>query len=623
MKGKSMNMNKLHITIWSFVIMILFVLICVLINQQSNSKIQTVPFTSMSYLEDKGSTLTIDTIHGFSNDFLPSRRNHLKKGQSRSTFWIRISVDEFPKNSKQICLAITNPTVKKIVLYYPDQNGFEALHSGWYYADSKQDVGYIYPVFSFTNNFTPGQYLYLQCTSPFTQNYNIEFFHSEDFANIKLKQIFLFGIFFGLLLFIIVDNLIKYFALRDTIHLYYVLYIFSMFIYQGVLLGIFKLILGDIAQVLTANTVAVGEIMMFAVLMFTRVFLNTKVNFHKLDIIPKTLMVLCLLGSGLTVIGFKYEASVLSAPVTFSASLFILFIAIISVRKKISFSEYFLVGWSFIVIGVFLFMARVWGLIPNNDMTLSSLLFSTSIESIVFSTAISRRIQLLDKERKTAYLMQRIAEERSLYNESAFLRSQIKPHFLYNALNVIATLCHIDPNQAERTILNLSKYLRYSFDFRNLLKYIPISEELKFINAYVEIEQMRFKDKLNIEYHIDDITGLMVPPMIIEPLVENAIRHGIRKTNNSGNITLTIKDYGDEFFIEVADNGQGMTSEKIRKVFSEESEPEKGIGLANIQKRLKLLYNTELIIQSVENEGTKISMILPKKKGDTHESNHC
>lgn len=203
-------------------------------------------------------------------------------------------------------------------------------------------------------------------------------------------------------------------------------------------------------------------------------------------------------------------------------------------------------------------------------------------------------------------------KKESISSESAFLRAQIKPHFLFNALNVIAVLCRVDPEKARELILDLSSYMRHSFDLRNLEKYIPFEEELDFIKAYVRIEEARFKDRLNMVYEIDDTQGLRLPPLLLQPLVENAIRHGIRKSKTGRIVTLRVKNLREHYLIEVEDDGDGMTPKQTEMVLRKQNTG--GVGLYNIQKRLEMLYGTQLSIKSNPSAGTKVTMLLPKRK---------
>ena len=204
------------------------------------------------------------------------------------------------------------------------------------------------------------------------------------------------------------------------------------------------------------------------------------------------------------------------------------------------------------------------------------------------------------------------AEQTSISNESAFLHAQIKPHFLFNTLNIISVLCRMDPEKARELILDLSSYMRHSFDFKNLEKYVSFEEELEFIQAYVRIEQARFKGGLDVIYDIDNTEGLKLPPLLLQPLVENAVRHGVRKSVTGSTVILRVRNLDDHYLIEVEDDGAGMPPEKLEEIFQMQGTD--GVGLANIQKRLGILYGTKLSIESQLGLGTKITMTLPKRK---------
>jgi PAS domain S-box-containing protein len=220
----------------------------------------------------------------------------------------------------------------------------------------------------------------------------------------------------------------------------------------------------------------------------------------------------------------------------------------------------------------------------------------------------------IKKDKENAVLLYESAEKTSLSNESAFLQAQIKPHFLFNALNVIAVLCRVDPEKARALILDLSDYMRHSFDFNNLETYISFEEELEFVKAYVRIEQARFKDRFNMVYEIEDTEGLRLPPLLLQPLVENAIRHGIRKKETGRTVVLRVKNMEDNFLIEIEDDGAGMAPGHLETILQRKGKG--GVGLANIQKRLKMMYDTQLFIESRQGIGTKVAIVLPGRKGD-------
>lgn len=200
---------------------------------------------------------------------------------------------------------------------------------------------------------------------------------------------------------------------------------------------------------------------------------------------------------------------------------------------------------------------------------------------------------------------------RALELEMAFLQAQIKPHFLFNVLNTIAALCDIDSAEAGELIIELSKYLRGSFDFSNLESFIPLEKELTHVESYLKLEKARFGDKLNIVYAVEKMTNIKIPPLILQPIVENSVKHGIAGKNQGGTIKISIYSEGKGTVISVWDNGKGIPKEKIDGLFTSNRE-EKSVGLYNINMRLKRLYGKGIEIESIEGVETRTKIFIPK-----------
>jgi signal transduction histidine kinase len=190
--------------------------------------------------------------------------------------------------------------------------------------------------------------------------------------------------------------------------------------------------------------------------------------------------------------------------------------------------------------------------------------------------------------------------------EIDFLRSQIKPHFLYNALNSIAELCVVEPQQAEELTIQLSKYLRSSFDFEHLDYLSTIKDELELVQAYVSIEKARFGARLQVEYEVDADLHIRIPQLVLQPLVENAIRHGLMSNLHGGKVVIAIKQRNAVVSFVVEDNGCGMNESKRSSLLLPGRE-KKGVGLWNISQRIMLLYGRGVDIQSAEGQGTRVS----------------
>lgn len=222
-------------------------------------------------------------------------------------------------------------------------------------------------------------------------------------------------------------------------------------------------------------------------------------------------------------------------------------------------------------------------------------------------------------------------EEEARRNEVAFLQAQIKPHFLFNSMSSVISLCYTDGNRAGRILADLMNYLKRSFDIDNKSDYITIDSEIKLIQTFIAIEKERFGNKIEVNYKIDpDALPLHIIPLVIEPLVENAIRHGLMKNKRGGIVTLTIIKQTNGILVSVEDNGKGMSDEQIRSI-KDKDESDKGlligngIGLSNIDSRLKGFYGEELHFET-GSTGTKVYFTVPfieSEAGIDEESGAC
>lgn len=187
------------------------------------------------------------------------------------------------------------------------------------------------------------------------------------------------------------------------------------------------------------------------------------------------------------------------------------------------------------------------------------------------------------------------------------LQAQINPHFLFNALNTITSFVRIDPNKARELIINLSTYLRYNLEIGD--KPVDIYKEIEQVKAYIEVEKARFGDKLNIIYDIDDNLDIKIPSLIIQPIVENSVKHGILKGDKKGTIKIIIKEIEEKRVkVVIEDNGTGIPQEIIDKVYEDNMEENK-IGVSNVNNRLKHIYGRGLNIERL-NKGTKTTFII-------------
>jgi LytS/YehU family sensor histidine kinase len=207
-----------------------------------------------------------------------------------------------------------------------------------------------------------------------------------------------------------------------------------------------------------------------------------------------------------------------------------------------------------------------------------------------------------ERERRAAELEARLTSAKL-----QALRMQINPHFLFNTLNSIAALVYVNPRAADEMLGDLSQLLRRSLDSMEEQE-IPLAQELEFIGAYLSIEQKRFGDRLWVEQSVPgELMKALVPALILQPLVENAIRHGIEPRRVPGMISIEAKQEDKHLHLVVRDNGRGLTSRNSG------TSGRRGIGLANTHARLQGLYgpNQRFNVSGVEPQGCQVDIHLP------------
>ncbi len=194
--------------------------------------------------------------------------------------------------------------------------------------------------------------------------------------------------------------------------------------------------------------------------------------------------------------------------------------------------------------------------------------------------------------------------------EFSALQNKINPHFLFNSLNAISSLIRLRPDEARQLISNLADFLRYNLKRNEEL--IDIQEELTQVRDYVAIEKARFGHKLTVNFDIDDVHP-KVPALLLQPLVENAILHGIQPLKGPGEVNIAVKQQADgAIHISVTDTGTGIDSQVIDSLYNDQV-PSDHIGLMNVHERVKLLYGHGLLIERLE-PGTRVSFTIAQDK---------
>ncbi len=250
----------------------------------------------------------------------------------------------------------------------------------------------------------------------------------------------------------------------------------------------------------------------------------------------------------------------------------------------------------------------LYGLIPVLSIPVQVLwavtpvCLATTVSLVLVYTLIH-----VEQAEREANIEKELAQKELALSESnnSLVLSQIQPHFLYNALTSIYRLCDVKPEAAKEAVSNFSKYLRGNLDSIKQKKMISFADELKHLQAYLSLEKIRYDDDLDIKYDIK-ATEFFIPPLTVQPLVENAVNHGISDLPGGGLVTISTEEKRDYYEIRVSDNGVGFDPETV---------PEDGrshVGIANVQSRLNIMCHGTLDIKSAPGDGTVAIIQIPK-----------
>jgi two-component system, LytTR family, sensor kinase len=226
---------------------------------------------------------------------------------------------------------------------------------------------------------------------------------------------------------------------------------------------------------------------------------------------------------------------------------------------------------------------------------------------------VSGQLELAELDASRTRLME--AEVRAL-------RAQISPHFIYNSLGAIASFVRTDPDRARALLLEFADFTRYSFRAHG--EYTTLAEELRSIERYLLLEQARFGDRLQVTLRVaPEVLPVVVPFLCIQPLVENAVRHGIEgapdKQSGTGHISIVARDLDQECVIEVEDDGVGEDPERVRRALSGDTDLD-SVGLGNVDARLRTTYGDDygLVVETAPGAGTKVVVRVPKFTPGVH-----
>ncbi len=263
-------------------------------------------------------------------------------------------------------------------------------------------------------------------------------------------------------------------------------------------------------------------------------------------------------------------------------------------------------------------LATIAGAPPGPLLTIPNTIASGLTMGVIAPTARNVQAEAIRRRAEAAELARARAELRAM-------RAQINPHFLFNALNTIRYFARTDPETARRLLLDLSEVFQRALRSGD---FVPLEEEIRSTQAYLALEKARLNDRLQVEWEIGEDVPMdhPVPTLLLQPIAENAVIHGVSKRSEGGRVRISVAREADNLVLRVEDDGPGIPPDLLAGLLGAEDREEGGegyraIGLRNVDGRLRVLYGDvyRLRIESEEGRGTRVEMRVPISEEGQHE----
>lgn len=356
-------------------------------------------------------------------------------------------------------------------------------------------------------------------------------------------------------------------------------------------------------ELMTSFVYASTYIIKLCMLMLITARLNLKIRSELLVLIAATFLICAFVPYFLYDYLFVATTYMWLQSVAYIVDIFLVFKMAGAVVNKVKYSALYLIFYSITATAIVIDNFYINGFILI-DLTHLMPIACVCFIGFIVCLYLTEMVENHRKAQKTAELERELSEL-----NTTLMISQIQPHFLYNALNTIKYTIKKDPKVAESSIIKFSNYLRANMDSLTQKEPIPIAKELVHVKNYIDIEQLRFGDRLKIEYDIDEI-DFKLPALTIQPIVENAIKHGVNQKPEGGTVRITVSETSTDYIICVEDDGVGYDVNVVK------NDGRSHVGISNITKRLQSMMSATISTESAVGKGTTVTVKIPKKDED-------
>lgn len=632
--------------------------------------------TSLDILEDKSGTIKLDNLlkNEFSGQFIRSEAEVPKYGYTTSAYWAKFQIQNPGDNLKEMYLEIAYPHLDYIELYLPGlNNNYEKRIAGYKYKFENRYL--FYRNFVFKININPGSSIYyIRIKSSSSVKFPVILQTPEYFSETTNTEYLVLGLYYGILLVMILYNLFVFLTVRDISYLYYIIYIIAFMLFTLSLNGLaFQYIWPNSlwwAKVSTPFFIFLG---IFTIGQFIRTFLDLKKLAPRSDKMVLVMMMICLTGMILSVAADYSMATRLAAVSTITAVFNYFIVGIFSALRGNRSARYFLLAWTLFLVGCTMLGLQYTGYLPSNFITQYSVQFGSAAEVILLSFALGDKINILKEENEAAQLrtieiqknatenLERKVEERTRElnkaNDDLKELDKLKSNFFANISHEIRTPLTLILSPVEsvlqgdydgkidnkffenlqRNAVRLLKLINNLLDFSKIEAgrmnmNIQRIEIVAFIRNYISSVHSAAESKgITMNFvSMSSAVPLLIDIEKLDKIIMNLFSNSLKFTDEGGFITVSVRDDDENCYIDFEDSGIGIPSDKLESVFDRFSQVDAGstrkyegtgIGLALVKEFVELhggriTVRSSFINESPEKHGTIFTVKIPK--GEEH-----
>ncbi|WP_375562554.1 7TM diverse intracellular signaling domain-containing protein [Bernardetia sp. OM2101] len=558
----------------------------------------------ISYFVDSLHHHTIEKIDKVK--FIESPTHFLNFANTNSAIWVRIKL---PISAKNKIIEIANPLIDTLDIYYSRENTFVKKRYGSHLPFDQR--AYNNRMFLFDIN--ESELIYIRFSSQFPLELPIYLTDQKQIDKKQTNSNFFFGIYFGILFALFMYNFFLAFNVKDKVYIYYLGYIICVGLFYAMLTGFAQIFLYPDIPSLNYYLVFILALAFCFIIEFCSQYLKLKENSIKNYWVLKFLSLLSIVMAIFDLFIDSIILNTLSQVMSLVISLYLIVIGFyLLIFKKQQQAVIYSIAWVGYLTGIVLLILQINGVIPSNFITQNFIFIGSAAEVILFSIALAMRINQYRKEKEEAQKSELQQGYEKVVLEQKLLRTQMAPHFIFNTLSTLQSLIRFQESQKAINYLNLfSKLLRSNLELSRQ-DIVSLEDEIETIHNYLSLQQIRFKDYFTYEIQTPnelEIDTLFIPPMLIQPFVENSILHGF-DGEKKWHIDIKITELAEtkQLQIEIVDNGVGIhtTPKKNHKSMSGDIAKER---LEILSKKYKI--PTDYQIFSEQGKGTTVCLKLP------------